>query len=341
MRGYSLMILAAAAWCGPFTAAAVSADPIAPFTMANAAAHATGCINPAGESCFDSGSPYFVEVSDQRFFLSPGAAAAADTGLQSVPFQANYQAFADANSVSGTLSAYSRTFQFSNDVEGVAAASRAEIADRFITLDPAAVPQAPGGGLFNWESGTGVFTLLLTGVLPQPLDEGDPGAEAFGLGNGWDVELEIYHDETGMLLGACHWSGSVALPVETVPGENPCVIDPLLSLFGETIVYEAGTTLVAELKAQVNVGGDFAWRAALTTGAFSAGIGQGGEVDFSNTLLVSYQGPAGTHTTSLVGFNNFTGQPVAPVPEPASLSLFALGGCGLAAAWRRRGKQNP
>lgn len=74
----------------------------------------------------------------------------------------------------------------------------------------------------------------------------------------------------------------------------------------------------------------------LAIGSLQAEAINGGRVSFYNSLrLTGVQAPAGTLLSTALGGADLAGHFAQPVPEPASLLLWAAGLAGLA-AWRRR-----
>jgi hypothetical protein len=179
-----------------------------------------------------------------------------------------------------------------------------------------------GGSPFAWVPGQGArFSLHLDGTMTstQPLES---------LGGGAFLILTLFQpgtltaDQNGIsgpniLKSYAYFLGN--------PNQN------LLSCFQGScvsIIPEATFTDFADgldIVQDINPGGDFDWQVLLGSAAWLYEPGSY-DFDFSHTVTVGYQGPAGALTQSVSGVFDNIGDPVAlVVPEPGSLLMVLMG----------------
>ena len=94
------------------------------------------------------------------------------------------------------------------------------------------------------------------------------------------------------------------------------------------------TEFPAEFGVDVNVGSDFDWGLSMLFVRAATGGSPQYDIDFGQTLTVTYQGPGGTTSRSASGLFGNIVPSVSPVPAGlhGSLAFIGLG----AAAWLRR-----
>lgn len=204
--------------------------------------------------------------------------------------------------------------------------SNAYFADGFRTANP-------NGSPFNWgPTASGRFTLDLSGSIAsspslQTMNAGafvilsilQPGTlDPNGRLAAVPEVLRYYYWQLGnsnLLLNACDYLGSCA----------PLFPTAYLASFPQRIVQD------------ITPGSDFDW--LLLIGSYGQpGNATGSfDLDFSNTLRATYEGPAGTTTFSQSGVFAGTTPLVSTVPEPATVVMVAAGLLGVLGARRRRG----
>jgi hypothetical protein len=233
--------------------------------------------------------------------------------------------FGFADLASGTLRSRT-TANITQPESNAYVQSNAYFADGFRTANP-------NGSPFNWgPSASGRFTLDLSGSIASAPSLQTMNAGAF-------VILSILQpgtlDPDGRLAGVpevlnyYYWQlGNSSLPLtacDYVGNCTPLVPTAYFASFPQRIVQD------------ITPGSDFDW--LLLIGSYGQPGNATGffDLDFSNTLTATYEGPAGTTTFSQSGVFAGTTPLVSTVPEPATVAMVAAGLLGVLGARRRRG----
>ena len=186
-----------------------------------------------------------------------------------------------------------------------------------------------GGAAFDWTGGSGHFSLSLDGTY------GRDASVDTSLGLTSYVRLSIARPgtmnngvavrSTDVLADYFWFVGEAGVPFTTCYTDGPCFAPIPLATF---------TEFPAEFGVDVNVGSDFDWGLSMLFVRTATGGSPQYDIDFGQTLTVTYQGPGGTTSRSASGLFGNIVPSVSPVPAGlhGSLAFIGLG----AAAWLRR-----
>jgi hypothetical protein len=301
--------------CASFTVSA-TATPVTPYNDALLAWHSPDVAAPA----------FFGSQRARELQAAGGALPAASTQHTDSGAWGSVSGLASADLSSGQLKTRAAVDFVSPPDAALYMQSNTRFGDGFRTT-------TTGGSPFAWVPGQGArFSLHLDGTMTstQPLES---------LGGGAFLILTLFQpgtltaDQNGIsgpniLKSYAYFLGN--------PNQN------LLSCFQGScvsIIPEATFTDFADgldIVQDINPGGDFDWQVLLGSAAWLYEPGSY-DFDFSHTVTVGYQGPAGALTQSVSGVFDNIGDPVAlVVPEPGSLLMVLMGLGGLVGLGRHR-----
>ncbi len=300
----AFLVVALAIILAPSTARAVTI----PYTRALTAIH-----TPTND-----GTPNFFTVDNQLSTSSPPAATSAASSDSGSWGHALTTAAADL--AAGTLRARAEAANVGADL--VYTQTNAGFGDGFRTTSPT--------GPFTWDAtSTGRFTMDLSGTIAS-----SPGLET--LNAGAFVILALYQPNTlnpnANLVGVPNLI-SYYLYLLGNPNQNlySCDFNGNCANLVPTGYYGSFPTQITQ---DITPGSDFDW--AIVLGASGATNALGSyDINFANTLRLSYDGPAGATTTSVSGMFANINQPTS-VPEPSALALLCFGFVGIGFLLRRR-----
>lgn len=293
-------------------AGAAQATPITPFNDALLTWHA-----PDNASFFDA-------QKDRQVQPAIGPLAAASAAHASSGDWGSVSGSAAADLAAGTLKSRAAVSFVAPPDPALYMQSNAKFGDGFRTTT------AAGSQPFSWQPGTGAqFSMHVDGSISatDPLGgSGSPGAFLI---------LALFQPGTlspnqNILAGAnliryyAYFLGNAEQNLLSC-FEGSCVPVIPEASYGDV---SGGVDIVQHIQP----GGDFDWQVLLGVAGWQYAPGAY-DFDFSHTVTVGYQGPAGATTQAVSGvFSNIT---AAPVPEPGSLALVLLGLGVLAGACRQ------
>jgi PEP-CTERM motif len=236
---------------------------------------------------------------------------------------------ASADLSTGVLRAIANSETPPSATSGPFIESEAKFGDGFTT-------KTSGGQPFLWTSSTtAYFGLELGGIF-----SGNHGDTSIGFARaGGVVSLFLQIMDPGTLNpNAPTYGGPAAIESFLFTFEGTNSYFSTTNYLGQTVeipVTHIFGGLPNELVVPIQPGGDFDWSLSLeVSGATQPGYASVG--DLSDPVTVSYQGPAGTVTSSASGlFNNYS---TTVVPEPSTWAMMALGFGGLGLLARAKGR---
>ena len=293
--------------------ASAHAGPITPFNDALLAWHTPDVVAPA----------FFGQQRTRELQSASGTLAAAPSTYSGNGNWGNVSGFAAADLKTGTLKSQAGVEFVAPPDAALYMQSNARFGDGFRTTSGAGTP-------FNWQPGSGArFSMHLDGSMSatRPLE---------GLNGGAFLILSLFQPGT-LNPDQNAVAGANLIKSYTYFLGNPN--QHLVSCFGGVcvpIVPQATYTDFShgiDIAQDITPGSDFDWQVVLGAAGWLDSPGAY-DFDFSHTVTVGYQGPAGTHTASVSGVFGNIGGPLA-VPEPGSLMLVVAGLVAAGTALRR------
>jgi hypothetical protein len=288
-------------------------------------------LNPDSYTAYLSGAPTPYVKNDVQQTGTPPALATTTQTVSSPSTWGSTSGSASANLATAVLGgAASATYTGSGSPE-VYAQTNASFGDGFRTTTTSGQP-------FTWTptNGTAQFNFTVDGSLtasPESLDATNGGAF---------ILLQLYQPGTLNPNNAYGIQpndiGTPYLFLLGNPSQNLEFCDQAgdpdsCEILTPTASY-TDLSQTINITQTINPGGDFDWLVLLGADG-SLNVPGSFNFDFSHTVTVGYQGPAGTTTTSVSGeFDNFAS--TSPVPEPGTLLLLGSGAFGLLTRRNRR-----
>lgn len=303
----------AALLCGLLSCAAM-AEPITPFNDALLTWHSP-----------DTAPDFFASQTDRKLQTAGGPLAAASTTYSGGGDWGSVSGMAAADLAAGTLKSRA-TLNFVNPPDSLLyLQSNAKFGDGFRTTT------AGGTQPFNWTLGTGArFSMHVDGSInsTNPLGgSSDPGAFLILalLQPGTLTPSQNPLAGANLIRYYAYFLGNPNI------GLQSCYLGSCVPVVPEATYLDL--TGGVDIVQNITPGSDFDWQIIMGSAGWLYTPGSY-DFDFSHTVTVGYQGPAGALTQSVSGI--FPGTLALPVPEPTTWSLMGLGLLGLLALRKHR-----
>ncbi len=284
--------------------ASVFATTITPYNDALLAWHSPDVQPPA----------FFATQRVRQLQQPNGNLLAASTQYAGSDGWGSVGGLASADLASGQLKSRSAVNFVSPPDAALYMQSNARFGDGFRTNTAAGSP-------FTWVPGQGArFSMRLDGTMtstPQPLEAMNGGAflilTLFQPGTLTPEQNAI--SGPNIIRSYTYYLGN--------PNQNlvSCFMGSCVPVIPAAIFTSFADGL--DIVQDINPGGDFDWQVLLGAAGWQTMPGSF-DFDFSHTVTVGYQGPAGALTSSVSGAFNNIGAPL-PVPEPGAWSLMLAG----------------
>lgn len=306
----------------PWSVAGISALPLAFTWVLTGAcigsAHAAP-ITPFNDALLvwhspDVAAPAFFDLQRTRELQTGGGAlAAASSTYSGSGAWGSVSGLAAADLAAGTLKTRATVDFVAPPNAALYMQSNAKFGDGFRTTTGSGTP-------FNWLPGSGArFSMHLDGSMTstQPLES---------LNGGAFLILSLFQpgtlDPNQNVVAGANLIKSYAYFLGN-PNQNlqSCSNGVCVSIVPEATFTDFSHGV--DISQNITPGSDFDWQVVLGSAAWLFNPGSY-DFDFSHTLTVGYQGPAGALTQSVSGLFGNIGDPLS-VPEPGSLILALAG----------------